>query len=204
MWFARVGAGDLELQLWDEASVEGLLYCATHDPSIQARRSAVQLLQHVALPSSSPTARALVSCLADKVCDKDSGVSAAALQLFVQLEPRVLASCLTASQWCAAVQAALELTCSSTGGGGGGSSRKAAPAYKSTPLRKQLAQLFKKVALLDVPSDSVGHASNSWLGGGGGRGSVGLEGCKQVLLLLMAEPALADTWQRLVVVGEGA
>jgi hypothetical protein len=85
--------GDLELQLWCDASVEGLLYCASHDPSIQARPAAVQLLQHVVLPNSSTTARALIRCLAEKLSDKDSSVAGAALQLFVQLHPKVLCTC---------------------------------------------------------------------------------------------------------------
>jgi hypothetical protein len=117
---ALAGDAGLELQLWCDRSVEGLLYCANHDPSIQARRAAVQLLKHVVLPSSSPTAHALTRCLAGKLCDKDRGVAAAALQLFVQVAPKVLCGCLTASQWCSAVQAGLGLVCGAAGGEGGG------------------------------------------------------------------------------------
>lgn len=201
-------ADDLQLLLWCDTSVESLLYCASHDPSVQARRAAVQLLQHVVLPHSSSTARALIRCLADKLCDKDSGVAVAALQLFVQLDPKVLCSCLTATQWCSAVQASLQMLCGAGGvigtqtqsGRGGRSKAQADGAAGGGAAKQQFGSMLKKVLL------SVGAAGQQqqqqgygwqWLTTQGGR-IVGAEGCRQVLLLLMQVPALEGQWQALV------
>jgi hypothetical protein len=174
-------------QLWSEASCEGLLYCLEHDPSVQARRAAASLLQHVVLPSSSPTAHALVRCLAAKVADKDvPGVGATALQLLLQLEPAMLCGCLTAAQWCTAVQAGLELVTNTEPSKGGNS-----PVPDATT--QQFAWLLRAVM-----SSGVAHPA----GGGGvpalhGNEVVGLHGCRQVVLQLMMAPELEEPWRRL-------
>jgi hypothetical protein len=196
----------MELLLWCDTSVEALLYCASHDPSIQARRAAVQLLQHVVLPHSSSTARALIRCLADKLCDKDSGVAAAALQLFVQLEPKVLCSCLSASQWRSAVQAGLQMLCGSGGlagtqtqGSRGSRAKAHADAEVDVAARQQFGALLKKVLLsVDTPAGPQQQQGCGWqwLMTQGGR-VVSLEGCRQVLLLLMQEPGLELQWRAL-------
>jgi len=184
--------------------VEGLLYCASHDPSVQARRAALQLLQHVVLPSSSPTASALMRCLAEKVSDKDSGVATAALQLFVQLQPQVLCRCLTAAQWCSAVQAGLQLV-AGTGleGPDGQSSSKGSQRPKkpqqveNAGLRDAFVQLLQTVLLASsAPQQQQQQGRVQWLGAQSAR-IVGVEGCKHILLLLMCEPLLQDEWQAL-------
>ena len=194
-------ADDLGLQLWCDASVEGLLYCCCHDPSIQARRAALQLLQLVVLPQHSSTARALVACLAERLSDKDNGVATAALELFTQLEPAVLCNTLTAGQWCTALQAALELLTQGLSGdehsrqtGKGGTRAARQQVGASAAVRDQFVKQLQK--LLQQPSGSQPQYSSSHLSMQGGR-FVGVEGCRQVLLLLMVEPALADKWQKL-------
>jgi hypothetical protein len=198
-------ADDLQILMWCDTSVESLLYCASHDPSIQARRAAVQLLQHVVLPHSSSTARALIRCLADKLCDKDSGVAAAALQLFVQLDPKVLCSCLTAAQWCSAVQASLQMLCGSgdvtgtqTQGSRAGRSKGQADGAAGDVAAKQQFGSMLRTVLLSV--DAAGQQQGcgwQWLTTQGGR-VVGVEGCRQVLLLLMQVSGLEGQWQALI------
>lgn len=179
------GNGSKELQLWSEASVDALLYCASHDPSIQARRAAVQLLEHVVLPISSSRASALVCCVADKLSDKDSGVATAALHLFVQLEPRVVCNTISGAQWCAAVQAGLELL-SAGGGGRKGGSKQLKPAVKAQFVQ-QLRSVLQGAALPAGTSQLIQ----------GGR-VVGIAGCKQIVLSLMQEADLVGKWEELL------
>lgn len=102
-------SSELHSQLWCDDSLEGLLYSLNHDSSIKVRRSAMKLLQLVVLPSGSHAATHLIKTLSAKVCDKDSTVGQAALELLVQLDARMICNVLTASQWSAVVQAGLEL-----------------------------------------------------------------------------------------------
>jgi hypothetical protein len=77
-------------------------------------RSAIKLLQLVALPAGSPAATQLLQTLAAKACDKDAAFAAAALELLVQLDAAALCSSLTGEQFAAIVQAGLELCSSSS------------------------------------------------------------------------------------------
>lgn len=208
-WLA--GEDDLELQLWCDASVEGLLYCASQDPSIQARRAAVQLLQHVVLPNSSPTARAVIRCIVEKLSDKDSVVASAALQLFVQLQPKDLCNCLTAAQWCTAVQAGLGMlygassAAAATQAGRGGKGGRQQDRGIDTAVKRQFLALLQKVLQSSASTDGQAQQQQrqgdwQWLMAQGDR-IVGVRGCRQVLLMLMMEPGLEGQWQ---VLAEGA
>lgn len=143
-------------------------------------------------------------CLADKVSDKDSGVATAALQLFVQLQPQVLCRCLTAAQWCSAVQAGLQLVSGTGLEGPDGQSSKGSQRPKklqqaeNAGLRDGFVQLLQKVLLApSAPQQQQQQQGGvQWLGAQSCR-IVGVEGCKQILLLLMCEPLLQDEWQAL-------
>lgn len=210
--------GSLHSQLWCDDALEGLLYCLNHDASIKVRRTAMKLLQLVVLPSGSHAAVHLVKTLAAKVCDKDTTVGQAALELLVQLDAEVICSVLAASQWSAVVQAGLQL-CSSPEEDGnnqalGKLSRQVRKQSASQAMcsdgQKQFLALLKSVLLFDAAdNESIstaappghgqeqlkqlhsmqGHQIGQWLMASANR-VVGIGGCRIVLLLLLQNPEL--------------
>jgi hypothetical protein len=129
----------------------------------------------VVVPASSPTARALVRCLAAKLSDKDQaagGVANTVLQLFVQLDAPLVCGALTAAEWCAAVQAGLGLV--------SGSSQDGSKAAFVQLLKGVLTTVAEDGP--DTPPIQANRVA-------------GLQGCRRVLLMLMLEPLLEERWR---------
>lgn len=150
-------------------------------------------------------------------------MSGAALQLFLQLPATALCNALTAAQWATAVLACLGVLCAPSSSGPGTTQQQAAAAVgcggrgpgkgarqqqSAAAARGQFAGLLRAVLLPHQGGDRPGAEVQQqqqveevpglqWLVTQGGR-VVGVQGCKQVLLLLLMEPGLADSWQTLV------
>ncbi|KAF8062803.1 hypothetical protein HT031_004133 [Scenedesmus sp. PABB004] len=171
--FAQQAPGE-QLQLWCAASLEGVLFCLSHDPSVKARRAAVRLLQHVALPAGSREAGRVVRALGAKARDRDAGgVAAAALELLVQLPPATLCAELAGADWHGVVAAGLEALSDARAGG----------ALSATG-RRQFAALLRAV-LLAAPAGCAG-------GGGGGDGGAGgaVTEAAAIITALLREPCM--------------
>lgn len=144
----------------------------------------------VAVPGGGPAAAALVQALSLKCRDKDGQVALAALELLLQIPLQMLAATLDAEAWRECVLAGLT---AAAGGGGAGTAvaagKRAAGSGSAAALSCEgRAALFGVLqAVLSGPTTVAPHALRGVPGGG--RGAVGLDGCRREVLQLLHNPA---------------